>query len=128
MKLAISCMCHCIRGVPRIIRAIGRRRGRLLVPRLRMRMNYLSNKCTEVQNPRRTRVSESLKAHALLKRTLITCNGKYTEDFRRLKRKKLAALHPVVFQVVFSLLLSLFRTLRRLCCRKSARNVAAVPS
>ena len=41
---------------------------------------YIQNKCTEVQNPRRTRMPESLKAHALLKRTLITCNGKYTED------------------------------------------------
>ena len=66
-----------------------------------------------MQNPRRTGVRESLKAHALeslktlLKRTLITCNGKYTEHFRgktETKRKKLAALHPVVFQVVFSLL------------------------
>ena len=40
------------------------------------------NECTKVQNPRRTRVSESLKAHALLKRTLITFDGKYTEDLR----------------------------------------------
>ena len=49
------------------------------------------NECTKVQNPRRTRVRESLKAQALheslkayvlLNRTLITCNEKYTEDLR----------------------------------------------
>ena len=48
------------------------------------------NECTKLQNPRHTRVRGSLKAHtlkslkthALLKRTLITCNGKYAEDFR----------------------------------------------
>ena len=53
------------------------------------------NECTKVQNPRRTGVRESLKAHALeslkthalLKRTLITCNGKYTEDFLEEKRR-----------------------------------------
>ena len=89
------------------------------------------NECTKVQNTRCTCVRESLKTHVLLKRTLIMCNRKYTEDYRgkmETKEKKIAALHPVVFQVVFSLLLSLFRTLRRLCCRKSARNVAAVLS
>ena len=53
---------------------------------------YKCNECTKVQNPRRTSAPESLKAHAytleslkahaLLKRTLITYNGKYTEDFR----------------------------------------------
>ena len=60
----------------------------------------IKTECTKVQNPRRTLMPESLKAHALdesfkahaldqslkahalLIRTLITCNGKYTEDFR----------------------------------------------
>ena len=43
---------------------------------------------------------------------MITCNGKYTEDFlgktetKACNRMKLAALHRVVFQVAFSLLLA----------------------
>ena len=42
--------------------------------------NYY-NECTKLQNPRHKRVHKScLKAYVLLKCTLITCNGKYTED------------------------------------------------
>ena len=68
-----------------------------------------------MQNSRRTGVRESLKAHALeslkthalLKRTLITCNGKYTEDFRgktETKRKKLAGLNWKERQVAHALI------------------------
>ena len=51
---------------------------------------------------------QSLKAHALLKHILVTCNGKYTSKRQRTKRKMLATctLHRVIFQVVFSLLLA----------------------
>ena len=38
------------------------------------------NALIKVQNPRRTRVHESLKAHAL---DYYYVNGKYTEDFRQ---------------------------------------------
>ena len=46
----------------------------------------------------------------------------FSQKMETIKRKTLAALHQVVCQVVFSLLLvvSLFRTLRRLCHWKSA--------
>ena len=50
------------------------------------------------------RILESARANEM-----ITCNGKYTEDKTETKacnRKKLAALHRVVFQVAFRLLLA----------------------
>ena len=65
---------------------------------------------TKVSNPRHiymhahVRILESACANEV-----ITCNGKYTEDFlgkTETKRKKLAALHRVIFQVAFSSLLA----------------------
>ena len=53
-----------------------------------------------------TTACANVKAHALLKRTLMTCNGNTLVKRRTIKKKKLAALHRVVFQVVFSLLLA----------------------
>ena len=105
-------------------------------------IRYL-NEITKVQNPQRKNAraiktltivlphARILKAHALLKRTLMTCNGKYTEGFsqkrRRIKRKKVAALHQVVFQVVFSLLLAFLGHLQGSAVEKVKGNVAAVP-
>ena len=55
-----------------------------------------------------TRVRKSLKAHTLLKRIVITGSIRTILGKRqRLNRKKLAALHLVVFQVAFSVLLAL---------------------
>ena len=62
-----------------------------------------------------------LKVPVLLKRTLMTCNRKYTEDFsqrQRIKRKKLATLHRVIFRVVFSLLLAFLGPLEALPPKK----------
>ena len=53
-----------------------------------------------------------MKAHMLLKRILqeVHVYGRLRQR-RRLKRKELAALHQVIFQVVFSLLLAFFEPL-----------------
>ena len=73
------------------------------------------NECTKVQNPQRTRVRKSLKAHALdLLSILIMLTGSIQKTLgkrQRLNRKKLATLHRVVFQVEFSLLLAFLEPL-----------------
>ena len=46
-----------------------------------MEKHVYSNNMNALKSSAYTR-ARILEAHALLKRTLITCNGKYTEDFR----------------------------------------------
>ena len=57
--------------------------------------------------------------HAVLK---CTCNEKYIFKGWRLKRKKLAALHQVIFRVVFSLLLTFLGPLEGSAVEKCAES------
>ena len=75
----------------------------------------LYNECTKVQNhacvnhvplKRKLPHARILKVHALLKRTLMTFNGKYTEDFSQKTEKKarcLTSSRIPLDHVVFSL-------------------------
>ena len=77
-----------------------------------------------MQNPRRTRVRESLKAHAIT--ILITLTGSIRKTLgkrRRLNRKKLATLHRVVSQVEFSLVLAFLEPLEGSAVEKCAECV-----
>ena len=49
--------------------------GRIMNIAINVVYVYTINECTKVQNPRRTRVRESLKAHALDLSTLNTLTG-----------------------------------------------------
>ena len=73
-----------------------------------------------MQNPRHTRLHKSLKDSNYV-------NGEYAEDFRQTEQKEACDLTSSRIPGRVYPIVSLFRTLGRLCHRPSARNVAAVP-